>query len=432
MRDTVTIAFYFIQSRWIRRLRSRRAVERLQERYIRKHFRFLRKASPYFSHLPEINTISDLEALPMMDKAVMMENFNQMNTRQLDRDTALEIAIKSEKTRDFEPTYNGVSVGLSSGTSGHRGLFVVSDHERAAWAGTVLAKFLPPGRLTGHRIAFFLRANNNVYETVRSRSIEFRYFDIYLDMENHVETLGSYQPTVLVAPPSVISVLADAVENETLSINPMKIIAVAEVLSEFDEQRFRRVFRQDFIHQAYQCTEGFLAHTCHRGSFHLNEDIVHVEKEFLDHSRFIPIITDFRRTTQPIVRYRLNDVLVLAEKQCDCGSATTVIERVEGREDDTFIFHNQAGDPVPVYPDMIGRCLLYVPKITNYRIVQTSYSEITVEVSPLTLEIEESISQEFSALTKKMGVVLPRLRFAEFSADYSSKLRRVVRDFSPK
>ena len=70
-------------------------------------------------------------------------NFNKINTVGLERDVALEIAINSEHTRDFETKYNNISVGLSSGTSGHRGLFVVSDKESMEWAGAVLAKLLP-------------------------------------------------------------------------------------------------------------------------------------------------------------------------------------------------------------------------------------------------------------------------------------------------
>ena len=66
-----------------------------------------------------------------MDKQSMMANFNEANTFGLDRDTALKIAIAAERDRDFKPTYQGVSVGLSSGTSGHRGLFVISSREQA-------------------------------------------------------------------------------------------------------------------------------------------------------------------------------------------------------------------------------------------------------------------------------------------------------------
>ena len=51
----------------------------------------------------------------------MMEHFNELNTQGVDRDEALSLAIESEKTRDFTELKGEVAVGLSSGTSGHRG-----------------------------------------------------------------------------------------------------------------------------------------------------------------------------------------------------------------------------------------------------------------------------------------------------------------------
>lgn len=429
MNQKLLIAGYFIQNRWLRRLRTRAAVQRLQDRYLRQQFRFLRAHSPYVAGLPPVEKRADLSSLPIMDKQSMMANFNELNTVGLDRDQALEIAIASEKSRDFAPTYNGVSVGLSSGTSGHRGLFVISDRERCMWAGAVLAKFLPPHNLTGHRIAFFLRANNNLYETVNSRTVQFRFFDLYQDMTEHIATLRTYQPTVLVAPPSVLGVLADAVTHGELQLQPTKVIAVAEVLTAFDERRFKEVFHQNIIFQAYQCTEGFLGYTCPHGSLHLNEDVAYFEKEFLDDTRFIPIITDFRHRTQPIVRYRLNDVLTLAaDQECACSQATTILVKIEGREDDVFHFPALADNRnIPVFPDMMERCFLYVPGITDFRVVQHSPALLKVYTTPNTEAIRGAIKAELHNLATKLQYVAPAVEFHPYEPDFSRKLKRVER-----
>ncbi len=397
---------------------------------IRRHFAYLHTHSPYFAKRQLIRGIGDLQDLPIMDKAASLASFNTMNTRGLKRDKALAIAIKSERTRNFTPTYNGVSVGLSSGTSGHRGLFVASDYERASWAGAVLAKFLPKGSISGHRVAFFLRANNNLYESVNSRFITFRYFDMYKDMTKLISELEQYEPTVLIAPPSVLGLIANAVEQKVISLHAQKVISVAEVLSVGDEKRFKRVFRQKYIYQAYQCTEGFLAHTCHEGSLHLNEDIVYIEKEFIDDRRFVPIITDFRRKTQPIVRYRLNDILVLSKKKCSCGMTTTVIDRIEGREDDIFLFKDKAGRTIKVFPDIIARCVIYTKGIGEYRVTQTSHDTIVVQIDTQAATVRQAIAAEFANLAKKMSFVSPRITFETYSLDMKRKLKRIERQFS--
>lgn len=137
----------------------------------------------------------------------------------------------------------------------------------------------------------------------------------------------------------MLRMLGEAYAKGTLTVRPDKIISVAEVLDPLDRSVLEQTFGQT-IHQAYQCTEGFLGASCRMGMLHLNEDVVHIEKEYIDPStrRFVPIVTDFSRTSQPIVRYRLNDILTEAEGRCACGSPFTAIERIEGRCDDMLSF----------------------------------------------------------------------------------------------
>lgn len=57
-----------------------------------------------------------------------------------------------------------------------------------------------------------------------------------------------------------------------------------------------------------------------------------IEKEWLDETRFVPIITDLMRTSQPIVRYRLDDVLVIDESKEHGESIRQAIRAATVRE----------------------------------------------------------------------------------------------------
>ena len=57
-----------------------------------------------------------LMAWPLMNKAIMLQHFNSMNTVGMDLQAAFAVAQRAEQERDFAPTLNGISVGLSSGT----------------------------------------------------------------------------------------------------------------------------------------------------------------------------------------------------------------------------------------------------------------------------------------------------------------------------
>ena len=63
-----------------------------------------------------------------------------------------------------------------------------------AGIGAALARVLPAGRLTRQRVAFFLRANSNLYTSVRSRLIRFEYFDLLDPLPGHLARLNAPTP----------------------------------------------------------------------------------------------------------------------------------------------------------------------------------------------------------------------------------------------
>ena len=356
---------------------ARAGLKKYQMARLHAHMDWLSRKSPYFKRFgaPD-RTAKDARALlqryPLMNKETMMANFDQMVTADLQIVQIMALAGQAESTRDFQATLNGHTVGLSSGTSAMRGAFVVSDREKAKWAGTILAKLLPAGLFAGERVALFLRADSGLYQAVKTPWLTFRFFDLVSNFPERVRELEAYQPTILVAPAQVLRQLALRVTQEGLSLRPKKVVSVAEVLEPADRQLLRAAFGE-VIHEVYQATEGFLASSCEHGTLHLNEEYVHFEKEWVDkeQTRFVPVITDFTRRTQPIVRYRLNDVLVVKPGLCACGRVTQTIEAIEGRCDDMLILRTWSGAAVPVFADAVSRVLAQaLPHQADYRLVQ--------------------------------------------------------------
>ncbi|MCF7755719.1 hypothetical protein KQ941_14795 [Paenibacillus xylanexedens] len=435
MSNTFRIVVHYALARGLRKWKTREQLERWQERRIIRHVHQVRARSPFYRKWWGDVDASDWRRFPLIDKSIMMEHFDTLNTVGITKDEALALAGESEETRDFKPSIQGVTVGLSSGTSGNRGIFLVSDREQDAWTGTVLAKLLPGGLWKPAKIAFFLRANSNLYESVQRGKLQFQYFDLLERVETLVKRLVTYQPTVWVAPPSMLRMLADAYVAGHLTAVPDKIISVAEVLDPLDRNVLEQVFGQT-IHQVYQCTEGFLGATCHYGTLHLNEDIVHIEKEYIDPAtrRFVPIITDFSRTSQPIIRYRLNDILTEAALPCACGSPFTAIERIEGRCDDTLYFTQlHTGEAVPIFPDFVTRSVIAAsPDIEHYRVVQQGDGTMEVSLrlggSAVMAQVETDVRGELMRLGERLECNLPEIRFVPYTFEPGvTKLRRVER-----
>lgn len=434
--NQLPIVYRYLLTRHIRRWADREALERWQEKRVLAHLRNVRRLSAFYRELWGDKPLADWRRFPVIDKLVMMEHFDRLNTAGIRKAEAFELALRAERTRDFTPTIGGVTIGLSSGTSGSRGLFVVSPAERRAWAGAVLAKVLPGSIADRQRIAFFLRADSNLYGTVGGGRLQFAFYDLLAPLRHHLDRLAEQQPSLLVAPPSMLRLLADERRAGRLSIRPGRIVSVAEVLDPLDRTAIEEAFGHS-PHQVYQCTEGFLGATCACGTLHLNEDIVFVQKEYVDRGlrKFVPIITDFSRLAQPIVRYRLDDVLTERERPCPCGSPFTALESIEGRCDDLFYLPaREGGGWVRVFPDFIARAVMAASaNIEAYRVVLHAPDRMEIGLrapEPLQREIRGRVAAALTELCERVGGRTPRFEFADYAfTPGGRKLRRVERRF---
>ncbi|VXD18848.1 putative adenylate-forming enzyme [Planktothrix serta PCC 8927] len=433
VKRTLTILQHYLQTKYFRQFNSREQLLTWQNQQVQKFLKVIVPQSPFYQKYYQGLDLQDWKNFPLIDKATMMENFDQLNTVGIAASEAFEIALKAEQTRNFSSNFRGYTVGLSTGTSGNRGLFLVSSQEQRIWAGTILAKLLPNFILFPEKIAFFLRANSRLYETVKSRRLQFNFFDLLEPITDHIQGLNQDQPTILVAPASLLRLLAESQKQGVLKISPKKIVSVAEVLDPLDANYISGVFNQ-IIHQVYQCTEGFLGFTCDYGTLHLNEDIVAIQTEYIDEkkSRFMPIITDFRRTTQPIIRYRLNDILVERKTPCKCGSVLMAIERIEGRQDDIFYLpHRSTNEWVTIFPDFIRRAIVMVSTdIEDYQVMQLSLNRIEVALKVSNSQkqmIQEEVMKSLRSLFERLHCDQPEIVFLDqFPAIPKGQKRRRV------
>jgi len=409
---------------------SRREVESFQQKRLDGFLSTTLTHSPFYRSLALSR--AKLKEYPIIQKKAFMSNFSDINTLGIGLEEAMNVALEAEKSRDFSSTIDGVSVGLSTGTSGTRGLFLVSDQERSAWTAMVLKRVIKPKLFKRQKVAFFLRANNNLYTSVNSSLFDFRFFDIFRPLDELVSDLGAFAPDVLAAQPSVLMELCNRQTSGELTVKLNQVISFAEVLEDDVKRKVESVFATS-ITEVYQCTEGFLGVTCSHGTMHINEDVIIMEKEAIDNRRFYPIITDFTRTSQPVVRYMLDDILVERLDPCPCGSAFWALESIVGRSDDTLRFLGVSGE-VAMYADVICRRIaLEVESFTNYQIIQENNSSLKIF-----LKSDEGLQQKISGamiacidkLLKEFGVVNVSVEvgpWAEHYQEVGGKFRRVIR-----
>jgi putative adenylate-forming enzyme len=415
----------FAEARRLGRLRSREALQAHQQQRLEILRRDVMPRSQFYApHARE-----PFERWPTIAKAAWMAHFDTINTVGIRLRDAAQVAERAEASRNFRPTLRGCAVGLSTGTSGSRGVFLASAAERSQWAGVMLAKLIPRFEWRPLRVALLLRANNALYETVGAGPVRFRFFDLTQPFDAVMQSLAAFEPTILVAPAHVLSAAVRSCREQRLTIRPRRVISVAEVLDGIDRQAIEHGFGVR-VEQIYQATEGFLGATCAHGVLHLNEDYVLFEREWLDaaHTRFVPVITDLYRAGQPVIRYRLNDVLVPRATPCPCGSPLLALDRIEGREDDVLWLPAANGSTVvPVFADVISRVFVRtLPEIQDYSLDEVARGHWRMGLAPRpdgasVLRLKYAIEMMAAAL----GARPPQVEFCEPRAANAFKHRRI-------
>ena len=356
--------------------------------------------------------------------------------------------LRTEETRDFSKKYkvNGTEyiMGMSTGTSGNRGIELVTKNEASQFQVSFISRFPIPLRGRFH-LAFILRVFSPGFN-VNIGKFRMSYVSPMDTLENIVKKLNLLQPTALAAPPSMLKILAEAKQDTTLQISPNLLTSFAEVLSPETKQYLQSVFETDVL-EVYKCTEGLLAQSCKAGRLHINEDLTILE--IVDeHDKPVPpgtpghvIVTDLIKKTTPIIRYRLNDILTIDPDPCPCGSHFRVIKQIQGRSDDMYLGRRlDTGIPQFIFGDYIRRAIVSTSDhIREYRAMQETPTKITTEVDllPEHQSSEEQslfltdLPRKIMELFEKHNCEPPEVKiiFKSITHDFNVKLRRIFRNF---
>lgn len=392
--------------RMSRRGLSRARFEAWQTRQLDRWLaRSLPRVSAY-AHAP-----ARLGDLPITDKATLMADFAAYNTHAISAE-----AVRAAIADDCR--IGDLTVGHSTGTSGNRGYFVISDAERFRWLGAILAKAIPDMLLGGARVAVILPQSTRLYDAARRTGrIDLRFFDLVSGPDRWRDELVAFAPTVVVAPPRLLRHFAET----RVTIAPRRIFAAAETLDPTDRPVIEAAFGP--LEQIYMATEGLLAVTCRQGRLHLCEDSVAFEYEPVGDGLVSPLITAFRRDVQIMARYRMNDLLRLSPAPCPCGSRLQAVEEIVGRMDDIFRF----GTAI-LTPDVIRNTVLDAsPAIQDFRVVQTDATSINLTLPPdlAQAEAEAARTALVTLIAARAPDITVRLLRDPLSLRTDRKLRRV-------
>ncbi|TBW51578.1 phenylacetate--CoA ligase family protein [Marinobacter halodurans] len=357
----------------------RAELESLQWLRAQEMIRYAARHSPYYRGLfqehgikpDRIRTLDDLRTIPVTTKQTIRNNLDRF--------------ISDEFAKDDLVT---AKTGGSTGVSLH--LYFDETCQERRNAAQLLADRWSGWDLGMKKAAVW--GNPPVPRTIKQK-LRHHLLDrtIYLDtMDLNDTSMGEFvalwrreKPEAIFGHAHSIYIFARYVDRQGIrDLRPRGIVATSMMLLDHERALIESAFGCKVTNR-YGCEEvGLIACECeqHNG-MHLNVPHVLVECLDSDGRPAAPgqpgklVLTDLNNQGMPLIRYRVEDVGVLSDRQCNCGRGLPILERLEGRVAD-FLKLPSGGQVAGI--SLVERTLTKVPGIEQMQLVQETLDTLTI------------------------------------------------------
>ncbi len=388
-------------------------IKKYQLKRIQYLVNYAKRHSPFYKerldHLA-LDTLEDFHQFPTLNKAIMMEHFTTLNTCKIELEDVKNYVLLKEKNKDYLGYYqNQYVIGLSSGTSGNKGIYITDRKMTKRLPGVFLARSGLGIKDLPMNILFCLRVFSQGFDDINAPLIKLNYLSTMTPVDDIIHAINTKQINILMAPPSLIRILMP--HHEKIIVKLKKIVTYAEVLVEEDKRQFEKAFQTKVI-EIYQASEGQIASACSHGNLHINEDMVYVELydrqgKRIDSPHEIGhkmILTNLVNVAQPLIRYEMNDMIVLGDS-CPCGSRFRTLNKILGRNDDLIYFLDENSQKSVVFPDLFSRWIItQSDMIREFQVIQHEIGSIDLFIDSETEACFDGLSSRLHQELKSIGL----------------------------
>jgi phenylacetate-CoA ligase len=399
------------RERWPRERREAHQRQRLTELVHDAAARSPYWASAAAGYDPAVGVTS----LPELDKATMMERFDELVTdRRVRRNEALEHVERVRGDELYLGRYRAMS---TSGSSGRKGLFV---YDAQGWTA-ITAQFLCVSSMHGNRPRIPRRRiaaigggspahmTRRVAATADVGMHRLLSLPVTLPIDQLVDALNRFQPEFMHVYPSMGVLLAEEQLAGRLRLTLRAMSTSSELRTPEATARLAEAFGVAPF-DLYGTTEGLWAVDCERrdGLHLLEQDVIaeNVDEE----GRPVPdgepgarlLVTNLANRVQPIIRLEVPDALTLAPEPCACGRTLRRIKRVEGRADDVIWLRGADARPVAVHP-MQFSVVARDRDVIEFQVVQVG-ARLVVHVVGRGAGVEERVRARLQERLASLGV----------------------------
>ena len=385
-------------------------------RYSEFYRNFYRKAGIDIER-PELIQLKDL---PVIDKDLMMDHFDEFVCNKQLKKSKLEDFIKDPNSVD-KKYKDEFKVIHTSGSSGRIGIFVYGAND---WA---IAEAAVYSRISKNKLHFigkakhaFIGVTDGHYAGISLAKsgpkwlFDFLPVDMNQPLHPSLVRLNDFQPECLSGYSSGVYLLALEQLKGNLKIHPTRILCSADPLTSEMRETIRNAFGI-MPYNYYAASESLcMGIQCDRfNGIHLFDDlhIFEIIKENGEEAK--PgepgnlVMTNLYNKTQPLIRYRMNDNLIPSENSCECGWPFRSVESIAGREEEFLFFKDPVGNRQFIHPIVFVE--FFAPGLEKFQIIQTEPNMLILNAI-----IKGNKEEAIQAIEKRMDTILHQKELYDF------------------
>lgn len=362
-------------------------IERLQEMRLKKLLKHVLTKSKFYKEYYKKAGITlenykkvPIREIPTINKKIMMDNFDDFVCDQNLKREKLEKFI-DEHPKTLDKFMNKYHVIHTSGSTGEIGIFVYGPNDWAILMAIAINRVTKTkfnlfkknklayiGALGGHYAGISLASS------VPHFVYDFAAIDINSPLDKITKKLNEFQPKTLSGYSSGTYLIAEEQLKGNINIHPEKILCSGDTLSSHMQDTIVKAFGIEPTNY-YAASESIcMASHCSKHKYlHLFDDwhVFDFDKENI-------ILTTLYNFTQPLIRYEMNDTVMLAEKNCKCEWSFPIVKTIAGRSEEFLWFNKKNGNRDFIHPLVLVE--FFVKGLDKFQFIQKSANKLELHI----------------------------------------------------
>jgi phenylacetate-CoA ligase len=326
----------------------------------------------------DIRTAADLPKLPLLTKAILKANFDQLWSRAFERTALLDGHTSGTTGTPMEVLYD----------SGMMAMTYAALDRQYRWAGCEMRRFGDRVAVLRGNIIVPLAQQRPPFWRVNWYHNQLLLSNFHMSPENlpaYFEEMRRFKPTVLDGYPSSVYVFAKVLLNRGERLPLRAVLTSSETLFDFQRDAMEEAFQcQVFDYYGAAERVAFAAECGSRQGHHLFPEygITEIVDEhgtpLPDGTEGTMVGTSIQNYGMPLLRWVTSDRTALTGQPCPCGRPLPLMQDVTTKAEDLL----RLKDGRLISPSVLTHPFKPLNEIDGSQLVQTALDRLVVRLIP--------------------------------------------------